>query len=77
MALGDLDGDLDAMITNRRSTNTVWINDGAGIFTDSGQELGNNSSRSFVLGDIDMDGDLDAVFANSDQPNYVWIMMFW
>ena len=75
VALGDLDGDgdLDAMITNGRSTNTVWINDGVGIFTDSGQELGTSDSREVVLGDLDMDGDLDAIFAKPAKPDSVWI----
>ena len=92
VALGDLDndGDLDAFVTNetlRRAftdeqANTVWFNDGAGNFSDSGQLLGNNESSAVALGDLDGDGDLDAVVANSNvngansnmQPfNRVWI----
>ena len=42
-------------------------------FTDSGQALGNLSSTTVALGDLDGDGDLDAMVANvSNQPNTVW-----
>ena len=44
LALGDLDGDgdLDAFVANSVSQpNTVWINDGDGAFTNSGQNLEN------------------------------------
>ena len=86
VALGDLDGDgdLDAVFSRftvsgsdeiLANTNDVWLNDGTATFQDSGQTLGDRSSRSIGLGDLDGDGDLDAVFANdgSDQPNTVWI----
>jgi hypothetical protein len=74
IALGDLDGDgdIDAFVANHTNVDTerdggnqVFFNDGAGQFTDSGQELGNDWSNSVVLGDIDNDGDLDAVVANN------------
>ncbi|MBN1478419.1 VCBS repeat-containing protein [Candidatus Sumerlaeota bacterium] len=76
--LGDLDGDgdLDAFVANYTAPgvpNAVWINAGAGTFTDSGQSLGNSDSRGLALGDLDGDGDLDAFVDNWNQANRVWI----
>ena len=80
-ALGDLDGDgdLDAIVANYLNSgdhgevNTVWLNDGTGQFSDSGQSLGNSPSRGIALGDLDGDGDLDAFVANNEkQPNEMW-----
>lgn len=77
VALGDLDGDgdLDAYQTKSGpGFNSVWLNDGNGTFTNSGQELGFGCSRKVALGDLDADGDLDAFVANiCGQPNTVWI----
>ena len=44
--LGDVDGDgdLDAFVANHNQDNKVWINDGNGNFTDSGQSLGTSAS---------------------------------
>jgi len=49
------------------------MNNGAGIFTDSGQRLGNLPSTSVALGDLDDDGDLDAFVANFENPSEVWL----
>ena len=84
LQLGDLDGDgdLDAIISNGSSgnpqiPNKVWFNDGTGIFSDSGQELGVYISVSVQLADLDNDGDLDAFFSNGlngpGQPNEVYL----
>ena len=79
VSLGDLDsdGDLDAFIATGNAAgglaNKVWLNDGSGSFTDSGQALGNSDSRGISLGDIDSDGDLDAFVANRAQADKVWI----
>jgi hypothetical protein len=87
VSLGDLDGDgdLDAFIANgisergQAEANTVWLNDGHGVFSDSGQSLGNSAALDVDLGDLDGDGDLDAFIANGDpqrvrnEPNQVWL----
>ena len=72
VGLGDLDGDsnLDIFMTcaNFRSNNIwyfkpskIYMNDGEGLFVDSGQDLGDteDSGNGLHLIDIDTDGDLD------------------
>ncbi len=80
--LGDVDddGDLDAVVTGGsllfgnevKQPNDVWLNDGKGFFTHSGQEIGNESTVKVQLGDLDNDGDLDAFFGNMGQDSEVW-----
>jgi len=69
VSLGDLDGDgdLDAYVTNlgAGATDEVFLNNGAGSFTSTGQTLDVTLSIYATLGDIDGDGDLDAVLATS------------
>ncbi len=87
VALGDLDadGDLDAYLVNStwygaKYPHRVWMNDGTGKFTDSGQRLGRSNGRWVGLGDLDGDGDLDAIVANGaslgtvrGEPNAIWL----
>ncbi len=69
----DADGDLDAMIVNvGGQPNTVWLNDGAGGYTDSLQSLGTGGSFGIALGDVNRDGALDAFVANNGA-NTVWL----
>ena len=79
IALGDLDGDgdLDAFVgngtENAGAPNEVWLNDGNGVFVDSGQSLGTARSHGVALGDLDGDGDLDAFAGNRGDVDKVWI----
>jgi len=63
--MGDLDGDgdLDIFAFNRYVENKVFLNDGAGNFTET-QAVGTTGARDAgSLVDIDGDGDLDAIMA--------------
>ena len=82
VVLADLDGDndLDAYVGNSSQAdnkNTVWINDGAGQFTNSGQLLGSYRTESVAAADIDNDNDIDIITANCcTEPggaNRVWV----
>jgi len=80
IALGDLDGDgdLDVYIANssHNSANpadTVWFNDGKGVFTNSGQKLGNAYALSVEFGDLDADGDLDVFVGNWRFAPHIWL----
>ena len=78
VALGDFngDGDLDAFVANA-GQDYIWVNNGSGIFTDSGQRLGSPSKTSVdvEVGDLDRDGDLDAfvVIAGVGSYGKVWL----
>ncbi|MFH1197113.1 MAG: FG-GAP-like repeat-containing protein [bacterium] len=55
----DNDGDLDAVFSNMEFYNCqIWLNDGSGIFTNSGQNL-TQQAHGVALGDLDGDSDLD------------------
>ena len=70
----DLDGDVDVVTTidgNDRAQ--VWINDGAGNFTDSGGEFYAGPDRAVVrLADFDGDGDLDCMSLNDSAQVYFY-----
>ena len=81
----DGDGDVDAYLANgnqrgNRVPDQVWMNDGTGTFTDSGQRLARSTGKSVELGDLDGDGDADAVVGNggtlgivNGQANQIWL----
>ena len=77
VALGDLDGDgdLDAFLGNSGG-NTVWFNNGNGLFVDSAQVLGTAATVAVHLFDADGDGDLDAWATNGNggvEATQVWL----
>ena len=67
----DGDGDVDLYVVNRGQDNTLFWNDGSGVFTDLGVGLpaqlgGNLSSYDLAIADFDDDGDLDVMEAWGD-----------
>jgi hypothetical protein len=67
VALGDFDGDgdLDAAVGNGGGVDShIYMNDGDGVFTDSGQALTVTQPEFAGVADIDADGDVDVIFSD-------------
>ena len=71
----DSDGDLDAIVGNGsfavNEANKVWLNNGSGTFSDSGQDFGSARTRGLNAGDLNGDGAFD-VFVVNNGANKVW-----
>ena len=78
ISLGDLDndGDLDAYVATWHcctiAPDEVWINDGSGNFSNSGQLIGIAASQSVTLSDFDGDGDIDALVGEDSGGHHIW-----
>ncbi len=69
-AFADVDGDrdLDLLVTALGQPNSLFLNDGAGVFEDVSSKAGfevARASRSLALADVDGDGDLDLYVTNN------------
>ncbi len=63
----DGDGDLDLLVTALGGPNSLFVNDGSGMFSERTTEAGLASDRgstTMTLADVDGDGDLDLYIAN-------------
>ena len=68
------DLDLDVVVACMKGPNRIFLNDGNGNLTDSGQELGASDTRAIGIADLNNDQHDDLFFCNySRQPNTVWL----
>ncbi len=76
--LADLDGDsdLDALLIQIFDESQIWLNNGSGVYSDSGLRLGVTGMAGVpACSDLDSDGDLDLFLAcyGDGGPNEVWL----
>ena len=65
----DQDGDIDIYVGKRNAVNKLYLNDGAGYFSEGAQAAGlalTHRSNSTVWHDLDNDGDLDLLISVSE-----------
>ncbi|MCI0582108.1 MAG: FG-GAP-like repeat-containing protein, partial [Chloroflexi bacterium] len=73
----DADDDLDAWVATlsffgNDPADIVWLNDGRGFFSDSGQRLG-DFDNVIDVADVDGDGDIDVFSSNGQAEPTVWL----
>ncbi|HMO52661.1 MAG TPA: VCBS repeat-containing protein [Kiritimatiellia bacterium] len=75
VAVGDINGNgFSDLVFAANGDNTVWTNNGSGMFSRTGGSAGAGSSFAIALGDLNGNGHLDAFVANQPAApaNQVW-----
>ena len=69
----DGDGDLDIVTGNDMALGKIFLNDGAGKFTEHSEYGTISSVRSLTLADIDNDNDIDILATSRGRPNQIYL----